>query len=85
MGCGYRDVDPVGAAALDKLIDRQSKIRNGLKNIPLSKFTVEELESLCRVMGIGYNLDFKPTNDELKLFEQKIAKFKKKKTIKSRT
>lgn len=51
MGHYWREMDPSGAAEHDRRIDRRIKLREKLKDMPLSSFTVGDLKALHRVMN----------------------------------
>ena len=80
MGHYWREMDPAGAEAHDRKIDRTSKLRKKVGSMSLSKFTVNELEAVMRLFGLAYDgagtLD--PDEEHLTLLEKKIAGSKKK-------
>ena len=81
MGHSWREMDPAGAKAHDEYWDRVSKIREQIKDIPLSKFTVGELGAVMSLMGLSHHSHTsRPvTESNLELLEKKLKKPKKKK------
>lgn len=80
MGHTWREMDPEGAAAHDQYFKRLHALREKLSDVPLSEFTVGELESVMRLMGLCYNTAGRCTmNDsDFKKLERKKFGNKKK-------
>lgn len=74
MGHSWRDMDPVGAEAHDRHIERLLRLREGLKNVPLSEFTVGDLPVLIRLMGAFHNSagQIDPSEEELRALERVV-------------
>lgn len=71
MGHSWREMDPKGAEEHDKRIERSNRAWEGVKNIPLSFFTVGEYLSLNRF------IEDAASDTDMKVVEKIIAKFKK--------
>jgi len=76
VGHYWREMDPAGAAAHDRRIDRLLKLRKKLENMPLSSFIVADFGSLYRVMGVDIHKDAR--EEDLARLEQKVRKVAKK-------
>jgi hypothetical protein len=79
MGHFWRELDPGGAAEQDARIDRANKLRMGLKNISLSRFTVGELEAVMKLMGLFRNAAGQVGMhiSDIQLLEAKLKKLRK--------
>lgn len=77
MGHTWREMDPAGAAAHDRRMDRLLNLRKKLENMSLSEFTAGELKSLYRVMGVGHDLLDDPNNEDMTRLEQKLQRLGK--------
>lgn len=49
------EMDPVGAARRREYLRREYALKQKLKDVPLSSFTVSELGSIMRLQGLMYN------------------------------
>ncbi len=71
------EMDPNSLDYSHRMIERTDRLRDALKDVPLSAFTVGELGALLRVFGlqprIGWNTS--PYVGDIKLLEEKIAIF----------
>lgn len=77
MGHTFREMFPKTAEAHDKRLDRLLKLREEIKDLPLSRFTVGDFEALYRLANIG--------TIRIGMNEQEIARLEKRvKEIKSK-
>jgi len=59
-----RSIDPAGTKTRETLLNRIARLREELESLPLSEFTVADLPTLCRILGIGVGpLDYPGTRD----------------------
>lgn len=49
------EIDPVGTAKRSAYLKREYALKEKLKDVPLSSFTVSELGSIMRLQGLMYN------------------------------
>jgi hypothetical protein len=80
MGHTWREMDPVGAEEHDRRMDRKSDLKKRIKGMSLGEFTVNELEAVMRLLGLGFSGIgiLEPHEEHLVLLEKKIARRKKK-------
>lgn len=69
MGHGWREMDPKGAEAHDRRIERRNKIFTEIEKMSLSFLTVGEFLILCRL------LDDRASDTDLAILERKIDEF----------
>lgn len=65
MGHYFSEMDPVGANKAHETAKRIRSLREKLKDVPLGEFTVSELESVMRLMGLYENWSMRDSDFEL--------------------
>lgn len=75
MGHHWREMDPAGAEAHDRYLNRKEELQKKLKDVPLGEFKAGELESVMRLFGLYYNLagQCRLTEEHFKILEAKAA------------
>lgn len=76
MGHYYADMFPRDAEEHSKLMSRLIKVKEQVDDMPLSAFTVGELESLLRV--IRFDINKSAGNIDLERIEKAIERYKSK-------
>lgn len=79
MGHTWREMDPAGAEEQDRNLSRLRAIRDEIRDISLSEFTVGDLVPICRIMGIK-NSEYAPLlfPSDLAHLEKRIQEIKQK-------
>jgi hypothetical protein len=73
MGHSWREMDPAGAARHDSYIDRVRRVREAVKDIPLSKFTAGDFAALLNLAKYPYE---DMSDENLDLLERRAAEEK---------
>ena len=74
MGHSWREMDPAGATAHDRRIDRILRLRNELKDVPLGEFAIGALDAVLRLFGLAYGCTgtLEPHEEHLQLLEERV-------------
>ncbi len=76
MGHTWRELDPAGAEAHNKRIERLLNLQKKIGDSPLSEFTVNEFGSIMRIMGWQHNSagQVEPYESDFVRLESKVIK-----------
>lgn len=76
MGHYASKIDPAGAEARARYFERLRALKEKMKDVPLSLFTVAELGAVMRLMGLEYGITGtkRLSEEDFELLERKTPK-----------